>query len=106
MRRARSEIAVGRMIEADNLVALHALEENIISRVVRRIAGFKAHAIRNAPAAQMLASPGIGKICCRKVDTAIGLLDHQATDAAIGELDGQGKSHWAGTGDQNGNSRR
>src|SRR5262245_23723849 len=93
------------MIEADDLVTVHARDKKIVSRVVRWIARFEAQAIRDAPAAQMLAGPRIGKIGRGKIDAAVGLFDDEAADVAVGKFDRQRQTNWAGAGDQNGNTR-
>ena len=85
--RARCRIAIGRMIEAGDLVAVHARDEKIISRIVRRIARLKAHAIGDAPAAQMFAGAGVGEIGRGKIDAAVGLFDDQTANIAVSKLD-------------------
>ena len=89
MWRARLRIAVGRMIEAGDFIAVHARDKHIIARIVGGIAGLEAHAISDAPAPQVLAGAGVGEIGGRKLDGAVALLDDQAADAAPAQLDGQ-----------------
>ena len=63
------------MIEAGDLVAGHAGDEKIISRVIGRIARLEAHPVGDSPATEMLAGAGIGEIGCRKIHAAGGLFD-------------------------------
>ena len=90
------------MIEAGDLETVHARDEQIIARIVGWIARLEAHAIGEAPAAQMLEGARIGEIGRGKIDAAVGLLDDQAANAAIGELDGEREPDRAGAGDENG----
>jgi hypothetical protein len=76
------------VIKARDFVAVHARDEYIVARIVDGIAGLKAHAIGDAPAAQVLAGPGVGEIGGRKFDVAVGLFDDKAADAAPSQLAG------------------
>ena len=67
IRRTRLGRAVGRMIEAGDLEAVHARDEQIIARVVGRIARLETHAVGEAPAAQVLAGARVGEIGGRKI---------------------------------------
>ena len=102
IRRTRLGRAVGRMIEAGDLEAVHARDEQIIARVVGRIARLETHTVGEAPAAQMLAGARVGEIGRRKIHRTVALLDHQAANATVGKLDGKRQPDRAGAGDENG----
>jgi hypothetical protein len=75
------------MVEPRDFMAIHARDENIISRVIGRVSRLEAHFIGDAPAAQVLDGSRIREIRRRKLDAAVSLLDDQTRDAVIGELD-------------------
>ena len=82
MRRARLRVAVGGVIEPRDFIAVHARNEHIVAGKIDGKAGLEAHAIGDAPTAQVLACARVGEIGGRKLDVAVGLLDDKAADAA------------------------
>ncbi len=84
---ARVRGAVGGVIESGDFVSVHARDKHIIARIVGGIAGLETHSIRDAPAPQVLAGPGVGEIGGRKLDRAVGLFDDQAAAAARPQFD-------------------
>src|SRR5215813_323314 len=104
MRRARAWVAIGRMIEARDFVAVHARHKEIVPRVVGWIARFIAHAVGDTPTAHVFTGSGVGEIGRGKIHAAVGLFHNETANTPPGQLDGQCQTDRTGAGNENGNA--
>jgi hypothetical protein len=101
VQRILSRRAVGVVLEAAKLEAVHAGGEHDVRRVVDAERRGVGKPVRDPPAAQVLARAHIGRLRARREPHPVVLLDHQARHAALSELDRQRQAHRSGADDEN-----
>src|SRR5262245_28516747 len=80
--RARIRIPVGGMVEAGDLIAVHARYEEIVAWIIGWVTGLISHSVDKTPAAHMFTGPGVCKVGGWKIHSAVALLDDEALDSA------------------------